>query len=63
MDEQRCLTCRYFGSEEDNPAAEERAIEMRYGPEVALMGPCTHPEHPATINTKCVCEDGEERSA
>jgi hypothetical protein len=38
MPEQRCLFCRYFAADEPNPAAEERALEMRYGPEVALVG-------------------------
>ncbi len=35
--------------------------EMRYGPEVALVGACQHPEHPATINSKWDCEDWEAR--
>ncbi len=30
---------------------------MRYGPEVALVGTCQHPKHPATINSKWDCED------
>jgi hypothetical protein len=45
-----CQIRRYFG-------AEERALEMRYGPEVALVGTCQHPKHPATINSKWDCED------
>jgi hypothetical protein len=59
--EQRCLFCRYFDAEEPNPKAEERALEMRYGPEVALVGARQHPEHPATINSKCNCEDWTAR--
>jgi hypothetical protein len=31
---------------------------MRYGPEVALVGRCQHPEHPATVNTKFDFEIG-----
>ena len=34
---------------------------MRYGPEVALVGQCQHPEHPATVNTKFDCEDWTPR--
>ena len=55
---ERCLFCRYFGAYELNPEAEERALEMRYGPEVALVGACQHPEHPATINSKWVARIG-----
>ena len=62
MSEERCLTCQHFGADEPNPDAEERAIEMRYGPEAALVGACRHPEHAMTINTKFVCEDWTERS-
>ncbi len=46
MGDQRCLFCRYFDSGQPNPEAEERALEMRYGPEVALVGVCQHPKHP-----------------
>ena len=49
------------GGTRQNPGAEERALEMRYGPEVALVGACTHPEHPATINSKWDCEDWTAR--
>jgi hypothetical protein len=35
---------------EPNPEAEERAIEMRYGPAATLVGRCDHPEHRATVN-------------
>ena len=58
--EQRCLTCQNFDSGEPNPEAEERALEMRYGPEVALVGACRHPECPMTINTKFGCEDWQD---
>ncbi len=61
MTERRCLFCRYFGAEEPNPEAEERALEMRYGPEAALVGACQHPKHPATINSKWDCEDWTAR--
>ena len=44
--EQRCLFFRYFDADEPNPAAEERALEMRYGPEVALVGRCQHEKSP-----------------
>jgi hypothetical protein len=62
MTEQRCLYCQYFGSDEANPEAEERALERRYGPEVALVGACQHPDHPATINSKWDCEDWTARN-
>lgn len=34
-------TCKHFGSEEPNPAAEERAIELRYGAELPLWADAT----------------------
>jgi len=37
------------------------ALEMRYGPEVARVGACRHPEHPATINSKYDCKDWTAR--
>ena len=52
LTQHRCLFCRYFDSGQPNPEAEERALEMRYGPEAALVGACQHPEHTATINSK-----------
>ncbi len=47
MTEHRCLFCQYFAADEPNPEAEERALERRYGPEVALVGAWTARDRPS----------------
>jgi len=45
--ERRCLYCRQWlpvGGLGDNPESDERAMEVRYGPEIAMAGGCGHPE-------------------
>jgi hypothetical protein len=45
MTERRCLRCLHWQSDADNAAAVEREFQMRFGPEVALVGMRGHPEH------------------
>ena len=53
MTEVRCLRCRHWRSDEDNSEVVEREFQMRFGPEVALVGPAIPqlcPEFPAAFN-------------
>jgi hypothetical protein len=59
MTEVRCLRCRHWHSEDDNPEAIEREFQMRFGPEVALVGKCSHPEHVGQVNSRWCCDDWE----
>jgi hypothetical protein len=43
------------------PQPRSGRLTLRYGPEVALVGMCQHPAHPATINSKYDCEDWTAR--
>ena len=57
MTEVRCLRCQHWRSDEDNPEAVEREFQMRFGPEVALVGMCGHPEHGGQVNSRWCCKD------
>ena len=58
-EERRCLFCVHMHSEVDNPAGAEREFQMRFGPEVALVVGCGHPEHRSKVNTLWCCKDWE----
>jgi hypothetical protein len=57
MTERRCLRCLHWQSDADNAAAVERDFQMRFGPEVALVAMCGHPEHRQQVNTRWCCAD------
>ena len=65
MNEVRCLYCRHWRPDDENPDAAERKLEMRYGPEVALGGDCHHPERKglSATNSKWSSALWEERPA
>ena len=60
MTERRCLRCLHWRSEEDNPDAIERELQVRFGPEVALVGLCGHPEHRRQVNSRWCCDDWKD---
>jgi hypothetical protein len=57
MTGRRSLRCLHWRSEEDNLEAVEQKFQMRFGPEVALVGMCGHPEHRRQVNTRWCCND------
>jgi hypothetical protein len=58
---ERCLYCLHWRGDDDNPDAAERELQMRFGPEVALGGDCTHPEHRRATNSRWWCPDWQGR--
>ena len=46
--------CQHWRSDEDNPEAVEREFQMRFGPEVALVGICGHSEHRRQVTRRWV---------
>jgi hypothetical protein len=57
MTQVRCLFCLH-------PAATEREFQRRFGPEVALAGPCGHSENGAAlVNSRYCCERWESLPA
>jgi hypothetical protein len=54
---ERCLYCLHWRGDDDNPDAAERELQMRFGPEVALGGDCTHAEHRRATNSRWWCPD------
>jgi hypothetical protein len=63
MTEQRCLRCLHWRSDDDNPEAVEREFQLRFGPEVAVVGSCRHPAHCRSVNSRWWCEDWQELGA
>jgi hypothetical protein len=64
MTEVRCLFCLHWRPDDDNPAATEREFQMRFGPEVAVAGPCGHPDtSKALTNSLYSCERWEPKRA
>jgi hypothetical protein len=57
MTEQRCLRCLHWRSVEDIPEAVEREFQMRFGPEVGLVGMCQYPDHRRHVNSRWWCKD------
>jgi hypothetical protein len=57
MTERRCLPCLHWRFDDESPEAAEREIQARFGPQVAVVGDCRHPEsRKATTNSLWVCE-------
>ena len=63
MTGRRCLRCLHWRSEEDNPDAIERELQVRFGPEVALVGDCRHPAHRRSVNSRWCCADWQDLAA
>ena len=63
MTERRRLRCLHWRSGEDHPDAIEREFQVRFGPEVALVGDCRHPDHRRSVNSRWCCEHWEDAVA
>ena len=64
MTERRCLRCLHWRFDDENPEAAEQEIQARFGPQVAVVGDCRHPENRMTTTKEqapLITRIGDER--